>query len=148
MSAQPAGVLPPIAAGGTEPPPDSSDPSDQAAMLLTLLLLVVAVLVICARSGCVVWPTFSSSVIRESRSSPRCAAGSGGSRYGKPCALMTTAGGVLGACRSGSSCVLVSWSVTVSAFSAVWSASVVTSTVRTAPDGVPAGNSTVPLTGV
>src|SRR3954463_16779002 len=99
MFAQPAGVLPPMAAGGTDPPPDSTDPSDHAAMLLTLLLLVVAGLVICARSGCVVWPTFSSSVIRESRSSTRCPIGSERSRYGNPCALITTAGGVFGVCR-------------------------------------------------
>src|SRR5882757_10435295 len=62
---------------GAEPPPDSSEPSPYAGMLAV---------VTAARSACVIWPIFSSRVIRESKSSTRVCTGSVGSRYGSPAA--------------------------------------------------------------
>src|SRR5882757_6543420 len=62
---------------GAEPPPDSSEPSPYAGM---------SAVVTDARSAWVIWPIFSSRVIRESRSSTRVGTGSVGSRYGSPAA--------------------------------------------------------------
>src|SRR5882757_2342857 len=51
---------------GAEPPPDSSEPSPYAGM---------SAVVTAVRSAWVIWPIFSSRVIRESRSSTRVARG-------------------------------------------------------------------------
>src|SRR5690242_16760886 len=100
MSAHVCGVLP---LAGTEPPPDRIEPRYQAAMLFALLLDVVPFWALLAaplpcenagRSGCVIWPTFSASDMRDSRSSTRWAIGSAGFRYGNPWALITTVGGL------------------------------------------------------
>src|SRR5690242_14060257 len=100
MSAQVAGLFP---LAGTEPPPDRIEPTNQAAMLFALLFDVVpfcALLVTvpvsenAGRSGWVIWPTFSASDMRESRSSTRCGIGSAPLRYGNPWALITTVGGL------------------------------------------------------
>src|SRR5690242_1859867 len=64
---------------GAEPPPESTEPIRYAARSLGAEASAV-------RSTCVIWPTFSSSDMRESRSSTRCATGSEGSWYGSPAA--------------------------------------------------------------
>ncbi|MFI9589874.1 hypothetical protein [Nonomuraea sp. NPDC052265] len=68
MSAQAAGVL----TAGVEPPPDSSEPSTYVAMSPCLAGA--------PRSACVIWPTFSASVIRASRSATRRRTGRRASR--------------------------------------------------------------------
>src|SRR4051794_33427784 len=100
MSAHVCGVLP---LAGTDPPPDRMEPRYQAAMKFALLLDVVPFCALLAdplpsenagRSGWVIRPTFSSSDMRERRSSTRWAIGSEAPRYGNPCVLMTTVGGL------------------------------------------------------
>src|SRR5688500_10522125 len=63
---------------GAEPPPDSSEPSRN---------WVICALVTEARSAWVIWPIFSSRLIRGSRSATRVATGRLGSWYGKTAAL-------------------------------------------------------------
>src|SRR5919201_1933425 len=67
MSAHALGVL----GVGTEPPPESRLPS------LSMVIFDVSASTL-ARSACVIWPIFSGSVIRESRSSTRRETGSPG----------------------------------------------------------------------
>ena len=76
---------------GTEPPPDSNDPSAYVAMSVFERSAF--------RSAWVIWPTFSASVIRPSRSLTRVFTGSFLFRYGRSCALMTTCGVAVGASR-------------------------------------------------
>src|SRR5829696_364933 len=80
MSAQPVAVF----GAGADPPPDSSDPRPYAAMS--------AVVVTAPRSAWVIWPIFSSRVIRPSRSVTRTGTGWVGSWYGAPAAFATPAG--------------------------------------------------------
>ena len=68
MSAQPAGVF----CVGTEPPPESSEPEPEVGDLAGDCRP--------SRSAWVIWPIFSASVIRPSRSSTRSAVGRAGSR--------------------------------------------------------------------
>jgi hypothetical protein len=70
MSAHPVGVF----GVGTEPPPDSTDPSFNDVIRVGLASTL-------ARSACVIWPTFSSNVIRPSRSCTRRSTGSRGFIY-------------------------------------------------------------------
>src|SRR6266498_2864957 len=58
---------------GAEPPPDSSEPSR---------LLVMSAPLTASRSAWVIWPIFSSRLIRPSRSATRTGTGWVGSRYG------------------------------------------------------------------
>jgi hypothetical protein len=74
MSAQAFGVF----GVGTEPPPESTLPS------LSRVIFVVSVST-SARSACVIWPIFSASVMRDSRSATRACTGSRGFSYGRPC---------------------------------------------------------------
>src|SRR3954468_10677350 len=60
---------------GTDPPPERRLPR------LRLVICDVS-LSTAARSACVIWPTFSSRVIRPSRSVTRCLTGSEASSYG------------------------------------------------------------------
>src|SRR5262245_45918950 len=69
MSAHAAGVL----GLGAEPPPESTEPSRN---------VVMSEVVTVPRSAWVIWPTFSSSVIRDIRSVTRSAGLSVGSWYG------------------------------------------------------------------
>src|SRR3954466_9096205 len=69
MSAQPVAVL----GDGAEPPPDSTEPIRNC---------VIWALLIDIRSAWVIWPIFSSSVIRLIRSATRVATGWLGSLYG------------------------------------------------------------------
>src|SRR4051794_26730612 len=69
MSAQPVAVL----GEGAEPPPDSTDPIRNC---------VICALLTDPRSAWVIWPSFSSSVIRLIRSLTRVATGRLGSLYG------------------------------------------------------------------
>ena len=55
---------------GAEPPPDSSEPSRN---------VVMSALLTAPRSACVIWPSFSFRLIRDSRSATRVATGSDGS---------------------------------------------------------------------
>src|SRR5665213_4371882 len=93
MSAQPVGVF----GVGVSPPPDSSDPTSHARRSLADVLLVVPASVNWLRSACVIWPIFSASDIRDSRSLTRWEIGRLGLRYGRPWASMTTVGGSLDA---------------------------------------------------
>ena len=157
MSAHVCGVLP---LAGTEPPPERIEPSIQAAMKFALLLDVVwfcALLVTvpvsenAGRSGCVIWPTFSASDMRDSRSSTRWAIGSAEFRYGNPCALMTTVGGLwLFVIPEPLALVAVNGHEDRLAPSPGPSCrpASCTSIVLTVPDAVPAGNTTVPVAGV
>src|SRR5690348_13233613 len=63
---------------GAEPPPDRIDPSRN---------WVICAYVTDPRSACVIWPLFSSRLMREGRSFTRVGTGSVGSRYGSPAAL-------------------------------------------------------------
>src|SRR3954467_5222453 len=75
MSAHASGVF----SGGTEPPPDRIEPSPSA-------LIGVGSVKTESRSAWVIWPTFSSSVIRWSRSLTRWLTGSRAFSYGNFCA--------------------------------------------------------------
>src|SRR6185437_9037926 len=66
---------------GAEPPPDRIEPSRN---------WVICALVTDPRSAWVIWPIFSSRLIRESRSFTRVGTGRLGSRYGSPAALAGT----------------------------------------------------------
>src|SRR5262245_2587778 len=70
MSTHAAGML----FAGVEPPPDSTEPSLSVAIMLGLPATA-------PRSAWVIWPIFSSSVIRPSRSWTRSATGWAASRY-------------------------------------------------------------------
>src|SRR5690349_16208432 len=59
---------------GAEPPPESSDPRRNC---------VICALVTALRSAWVIWPSFSSRLIRDSRSLTRVATGRLGSWYGR-----------------------------------------------------------------
>jgi hypothetical protein len=72
VSAQALGVF----CAGTEPPPDSTLPR---AYVVTRLGSAAT----SARSAWVIWPTFSASVIRPSRSATRCPVDSRGFSYGR-----------------------------------------------------------------
>src|SRR5262245_59304888 len=74
MSAHPAGVL----LAGTDPPPDRIEPMRYVATSVTFVSE--------ERSTWVIWPIFSSSDMRGSRSATRVATGSEGFRYGSPAA--------------------------------------------------------------
>src|SRR5688572_19301535 len=63
---------------GAEPPPESSEPSRN---------WVICAFETAARSAWVIWPIFSSRLIRESRSLTRVATGRVGSWYGRTAAL-------------------------------------------------------------
>src|SRR5438477_12863010 len=63
---------------GADPPPERIEPSRN---------WVICALVTDARSAWVIWPIFSSRLMRESRSSTRVGTGRLGSRYGSPAAL-------------------------------------------------------------
>ncbi len=118
---------------GVEPPPESSEPSSHVVIRLWSLLTA-------PRSACVICPTFSASVMRESRSRTRCLVVSDVSRYGRPCALMTTIGWPL----DSEPPVTVNLSGIVSAVAAPAVALVATVKVRVAPAALPAGKVTVP----
>src|SRR6266511_3534085 len=62
---------------GAEPPPDSSEPRRNC---------VICALVTASRSAWVIWPSFSSRLIRDSRSFTRVATGRLGSWYGRTAA--------------------------------------------------------------
>src|SRR5665647_3362729 len=74
MSAQAVGVF----WLGVDPPPDRMLPRFQVVM-------GVASAYTWPRSVCVIWPTFSASVIRASRSATRLVTGRLASLYGSPC---------------------------------------------------------------
>jgi hypothetical protein len=61
MSAHASGVF----GVGTEPPPESTLPRPSSVISAPLAAIA-------ARSACVIWPTFSASDMRESRSATRC----------------------------------------------------------------------------
>ena len=65
---------------GVEPPPDSTEPSLSVAIWLGSPATA-------PRSACVIWPIFSSSVMRLSRSLTRFATGWAESRYAARAAL-------------------------------------------------------------
>src|SRR3954454_18434829 len=71
MSAHAVGVF----GVGTDPPPDRMLPR------LSFVILDVSASTL-ARSACVIWPIFSASVMRPSRSSTRCGIGRLASWYG------------------------------------------------------------------
>src|SRR4051794_22244128 len=81
---------------GTEPPPDSRLPR------WSVVILEVSASTE-ARSAWVIWPIFSSRVMRRSRSATRCPIGREASRYaGLPaeCAAPAAAVATDGACRA------------------------------------------------
>src|SRR5450432_1622487 len=138
MSAQPVGVF----GVGVSPPPESSDPTSHARRSLAELLLVVAASVNMKRSACVIWPIFSASDIRDNRSLTRWEIGRLGLRYGRPCASMTTVGGLEEASVAVSDedrAMLI-----VLASEGALAASVWTSKLRLVPETLPAGKVTLP----
>src|SRR6266516_552313 len=74
MSAHAVGVL----GLGAEPPPESSEPSR---------LLVMSLPLTASRSAWVIWPSFSSRLIRPNRSATRTETGWLGSLYGGTAAI-------------------------------------------------------------
>src|SRR3954451_12755664 len=132
MSAHDEGVL----GAGTDPPPLSSEPRKYVPMSDGR--------VIAWRSACVIWPTFSARVIRDNRSFTRSARLRDESRYGSPCALMTT----VDAAPSGTPApVLFSVTGIVSASSADPSLSTGTGNVLVVADAVPVSKVSVPEAG-
>src|ERR1700755_1352472 len=128
MSCQPAGVF----CVGVEPPPDRIEPR----LYLAMSLLEGSA----RRSACVIWPTFSASVIRPRRSETRWSTGSELSRYGSPCAPILIVAGDSGTPLPG----LVGSSGTDFASAPPLGESSVTGNVLTVPEAVPAGNVSVP----
>jgi hypothetical protein len=135
MSAHASGVF----GVGTEPPPDSTEPS-------RLVAISDGSSANAGRSPWVIWPTFSASVIRLTRSRTLATTDSRESRYGRPLASMTTVAAAFAVSTPAVEVVTVTG--TVSAVSAVLSAAAATVTVRLAPEAVPAGKVSVPLVAV